>query len=194
MKIILASKSPRRKELLSQIGMEYECIVSHKEENITSHVPGEAVKALSLQKAEDVYEMIRENSDYKDDMLIIGADTVVACDGVIMGKPRDNEDAKTMLRNIRGHHHSVWTGVTLISVSGGNIAKDTFTEETKVYMYDMTDGEIDEYVESGEPLDKAGSYAIQGIGAKYIERIEGDYNNVVGLPVGKLYQKIKGIL
>ena len=189
MEVILASQSPRRRELLSQIGVKYRCMVSDKEEKIDTGVPREAVMRLSYQKAEDIYETVKK--DIREDTLIVGADTVVACEGRIMGKPSDNKNAEEMLKLLRGKCHSVWTGVTIIYISGENIVSDTFEAETRVYMYDMSDDEIKEYVESGEPSDKAGAYAIQGLGARYIEKIEGDYNNVVGLPVSQLYQKLK---
>lgn len=192
MKIVLASKSPRRKELLAQIGIEYDCIVSEKEEIISSTIPKEVVISLSLQKAEDVYELLLEKKDYFiEDTIIIGADTVVACDDLIMGKPSDENNAKEMLSMLSGKQHSVWTGVTIISISGDNKTVETFAEETKVYMYNISEKEIREYVDSGESMDKAGAYAIQGISAKFIEKIDGDYNNVVGLPVARIYQKIK---
>ncbi len=189
MKIILASKSPRRKELMTQVGLEFTCVVSDKEEKIESTIPREVVLNLSKQKAEDVYELVRE--ECSEEMVIVGADTVVAFDDVILGKPKDREDAKRMLKNLRGRSHSVWTGVTLIYDDGGKISTESFAEETKVYMYNMSDEEIDEYVESGEPDDKAGAYAIQGLGARFVEKIEGDYNNVVGLPIGNVYRRIK---
>lgn len=190
MRIILASKSPRRRELLAQIGIEYECIVSDKEEKIAQTVPEEAVKELSKQKAETVFEMTAE-----EEVLVIGADTVVVCGGEIMGKPKDRADAKRMLTRLSGGCHSVWTGVTIIYRAGcakeNAVSVETFAEETRVYMYDISDEEIERYAQSGEPDDKAGAYAIQGAGAKFIKRIEGDYNNVVGLPVAALYQRIK---
>ncbi len=191
MKIVLASKSPRRKELLAQIGIEYECIVSEKEEIISSTIPKEVVASLSLQKAEDVYELLLGNKDYFiEDTIIIGADTVVACEDLIMGKPSNKDNAREMLSLLSGKQHSVWTGVTIISISGTSKTVETFAEETKVYMYNISEEEIKKYIDSGEPMDKAGAYAIQGIGAKFIEKIDGDYNNVVGLPVARIYHKI----
>lgn len=188
-RIILASKSPRRKELLSQIGIEYECMVSEKEEIINDTVPKNVVESLSLQKAQDIYESLKNAGS--DDFIVIGADTVVALKDTIMGKPKDDTDAKRMLKSLSGQSHSVWTGVTLINVSKGEKTVETFAKETKVFMYELSDEEIDEYVASKEPKDKAGAYAIQGLGAKFIQKIEGDYNNVVGLPVSEIYQKIK---
>lgn len=193
MRIILASKSPRRRELLKQIGIEYECIVSDKEEKLTGNTPKEVVLGLSLQKAEDVYELVKGETA-REDTLIIGADTVVALGNNIMGKPKDNDDAVRMLKLLNKNKHSVWTGVTLICVKNGAVRIESFARETKVFMYEMSDREINDYVDSKEPQDKAGAYAIQGMGARFIEKIEGDYNNVVGLPVAELYHRIEKIL
>lgn len=202
MRIILASKSPRRKELLSRIGIEYECIVSEAEEKTTESSPDKVVAELSRQKAENIFEIIRAGERDNSPMVIIGADTVVACDSNIMGKPKDKQDAERMLKLLEGRSHSVWTGVTLLFVnidkngkySENKVISETFACETKVYMYHFSDNEIEEYIKTEEPLDKAGAYGIQGIAAKFIEKIEGDYNNVVGLPVSALYQRIKNIL
>ncbi|MDE6208890.1 MAG: Maf family protein [Lachnospiraceae bacterium] len=187
-KIILASASPRRKELLTQIGLEFEVIVSEADENISADTPENLVMQLSAIKAGAVYE---EHKISADNTLIIGADTVVAMNGQVLGKPKDKEQAKEMLKALSDNKHEVLTGVTIIFVKSGNIVKETFYEKTIVYTYPMTDSEIDEYIESGEPMDKAGSYGIQGIGAKFIKKIDGDYNNVVGLPISRIYQKIK---
>lgn len=187
-KIILASASPRRKELLTQIGLEFEVIVSEADENISADTPENLVMQLSAIKAGAVYE---EHKISADNTLIIGADTVVAMNGQVLGKPKDKEQAKEMLKALSDNKHEVLTGVTIISIKSGNIVKETFYEKTIVYTYPMTDSEIDEYIESGEPMDKAGSYGIQGIGAKFIKKIDGDYNNVVGLPISRIYQKIK---
>lgn len=199
MRVILASKSPRRRELLSQIGIEYECMVSEKEEKIRNTEPEAVVMELSRQKADDVYDMAAAemcgtpHSGDEEPLLVIGADTVVSCGGEIMGKPKDREDAKRMLRCLSGGCHSVWTGVTVRYGNGSASSSETFAEETKVYMYDISDDELEEYVSCGEPDDKAGSYAIQGRGARFVEKIEGDYNNVVGLPAAALYQRLKNI-
>ncbi|MDY5576106.1 MAG: Maf family nucleotide pyrophosphatase [Lachnospiraceae bacterium] len=192
MKIILASKSPRRRELLSQIGLEFECMASEKQEEITSHIPSEIVEHLSVQKAEDICAQM-EQEQSEEEILIIGADTIVVKENQVLGKPKDREDAKKMLKALSGASHSVWTGVTLIYLKEGKKKKRTFSEETKVTMYSITNDEIDEYVAGGEPDDKAGSYAIQGQGAKFIKKIDGDYNNVVGLPVARVYHEIQKI-
>lgn len=184
MEIILASASPRRKELLEQIGMEFTVIPAKGEEHITKKEPEEVVMELSLQKAEEVAKGASKEA------FVIGADTVVAYQGKILGKPKDEEDACRMLQELSGNIHEVYTGVTLIDNKSKEV--HTFYEKTSVTMYPIEDEEIRNYIATKEPMDKAGAYAIQGIGAKFIRRIEGDYCNVVGLPVGRLYQEIRG--
>lgn len=185
--VILASASPRRRELLGQIGINFRIQVSEVEERIGAVGPDEAVRELSAQKAEAVMAQLAQ----KEGSLVIGADTVVSCDGVILGKPVDAEDAKRMLRLLSGRSHEVYTGVTLLH--GENRERYTFAERTVVHFAPMTEEEISDYVATGDPMDKAGAYGIQGICARYITGIEGDYNNVVGLPVGRLYQELKTV-
>ena len=189
MKIILASASPRRRELLTQIGLEFQVVVSNVEEKVTATAPAAVVEELSAQKAEGVLQMLREQAQEEADSLIIGSDTIVAVDGQILGKPKSPEDAKRMLRMLQGRAHEVYTGVTVLR--GGTEERRTFHEETKVLFFPMTEEDIETYVATNDPLDKAGAYGIQGFCARYIQGIEGDYNNVVGLPVGRLYQEIK---
>ncbi len=198
--IILASASPRRKELLEQIGLEFEICPAKGEEVITKTIPEEVVMELSKHKAEEVAAMVSSYSqEHKDittpsDILVIGADTVVAYDGEILGKPQDEADAKRMLRILSGNTHSVFTGVTLVLIDkSGRAGEIVFFEKTDVKMHEMTEQEIDRYVVTGEPMDKAGSYGIQGKCAIYIEKIDGDYNNVVGLPITRIYQELKRI-
>lgn len=168
--IILASASPRRRELLAQIGLDFTVLPASGEEKLTKQIPSEVVEELSSQKAEAVAEQI-------PDGIIIGADTVVCQNGEIMGKPKDEADALRMLRQLQGEMHSVFTGVTLIVKENGSvISKQTFSQETRVYLYAMTDEEIQDYIATGEPMDKAGAYGIQGRFAAYVEGIEGDYN------------------
>lgn len=175
-RIVLASGSPRRSELLAQVGMKFDIVVSNIEEVITKTLPNEVVCELSVQKAQAVYDSIED----KENLLVIGADTVVSADNIILGKPKDDDDAFNMIKMLQGSEHSVFTGVTLI-IDG---ECHTFAEETKVRVYPMTDEEIRSYVKSKEPADKAGAYGIQGLFAAYVKGIDGDYNNVVGLPVG----------
>lgn len=189
-KIILASASPRRKELLRQIGIRYKVMPSMVEEKITKTLPEEVVQELSYQKAVDVCSRLQEQGE--DDFTVIGADTVVAFMNHIMGKPTDVENACEMLNGLQGNVHQVYTGVTICFKQKGMPSMfHTFYERTDVSMYPMTQEEIEAYVATGEPMDKAGAYAIQGKCAAYIESICGDYNNVVGLPIGRLYQELK---
>lgn len=198
--IILASQSPRRKELLEQIGLEFEICPAKGEEIITKSIPEEVVMELSRQKAEEVAAMVSSYTiEHKDittpsDILVIGADTVVAYDGKILGKPVDEADAKSMLSMLSGNTHSVFTGVTLVLIDkSGRAGEIVFYEKTDVKMHKMSEQEIDRYISTGEPMDKAGSYGIQGKCAIYIEKIDGDYNNVVGLPITRIYQELKKI-
>lgn len=216
MDIILASASPRRKELLNQIGWEFTIQVSRVEEKITRTLAWEVVEELSAQKARDVFERVLAECTgaEKGAFLVIGADTVVSCDGKILGKPKGRADAVKMLKLLQGRTHQVYTGVALCYCSGGNsksagmyeagdisfsesgdissgVKELVFHEKTEVTFYPMTDEEIAEYIATGEPMDKAGAYGIQGLGARYISHITGDYGNVVGLPVGRLYQELR---
>ncbi len=198
--IILASASPRRKELLEQIGLEFEICPAKGEEVITKTIPEEVVMELSKQKAEEVASMVvtfgEKNKELTtpSDILVIGADTIVAYEGRILGKPKGEEDAKRMLSMLAGNTHSVFTGVTLVLIDkSGRAGELVFYEKTDVTMFPMSEKEIEWYVAGGEPLDKAGAYGIQGKCAIYIEKIDGDYNNVVGLPIARIYQELKKI-
>lgn len=193
MRIILASASPRRKELLEQIGLKFEVITSHVEEEVSSCKPDRVVEELSRQKAEAVGEQLLQ---CQEELLVIGADTVVALDGCILGKPSDNAEALKMLERLQGREHEIYTGVTILHKAAGQTewSMKCFHERTEVHFYPMTEAEILEYVGTGDPLDKAGAYGIQGFCARYVCRIDGDYNNVVGLPVGVLYQEIREFL
>lgn len=187
-KIILASASPRRKELLEQIGMEFSVFPSSKEEIVETTVPADVVRTLSKQKAEDVWNASYEK---QEDSIVIGADTVVSCEELILGKPKDEADALRMLAMLQGKEHQVWTGVTLIWKEEGKQKHYSFYVETNVVLYAMTQEEIITYIRSGDSMDKAGAYGIQGRFAAYIKSIRGEYNNVVGLPVGRLYHEMK---
>ena len=185
MKIILASASPRRRELLSQLGWEFSVQVSQVEEIITKTHPGEIVEELSELKARAVF------AQTEGDVLVIGADTVVAEKGQILGKPKNSVDAAGMLQNLQDDTHQVYTGVTLCIRKCGQTIIKTFYESTEVTFYPMSRSEIDWYVGTGEPGDKAGAYGIQGIAGRFVKEIKGDYNNVVGLPMARLYQEVK---
>ena len=186
--IILASASPRRKELLEQVGIDCRVVPSMVEERITTSVPQEVVMELSRQKCEEVAGRIKESG------IVLGADTIVAVHGKVLGKPEDEQDAVRMLRELQGNTHQVFTGVTIIWRSEEEIlCKETFFEKTDVTFYPMNEEEIIGYVRTKEPMDKAGAYGIQGRAAAFIPKIKGDYNNVVGLPISHLYNELKKI-
>lgn len=186
-KLILASASPRRRELLEQIGAVFQVCPAKGEEKITKTEPGEAAEELSREKCLEIFQ------SFEDNVTVIGADTIVVLDGKILGKPGSADEAVQMLSTLRGRTHQVFTGVTVMSREGEKIQTVTFHESTQVSFYPMSDKEIEEYVRDGEPMDKAGAYGIQGKGAVFIREIRGDYNNVVGLPVAKLYQELKNM-
>lgn len=197
--IILASNSPRRKELLTQMGLSFEVCPAKGEEVITTSVPKEVVMELSKQKAEEVaagylswYEKKSiEQLASADDILVIGADTVVACKEQILGKPENEKKAKEMLRMLSGNTHSVYTGVTCVFIDkSGRCGEHVFYEKTDVTVAELSEEEIDRYVKTGDPMDKAGSYGIQGPFAIHIKEICGDYFNVVGLPIARLYAEM----
>lgn len=205
-RIILGSASPRRRELLEQIGISFEVRVSDKEEVYHSLIPEEIVKELALSKAENVAYDLREKQeqvkqisfDKKNnvllDTIVIGADTIVVSDGSILGKPKDEADAVRMIRSLQGRSHKVYTGVAILDYDDEGKRKSVVhAVETEVFVNPMSDEEILEYAATGEPLDKAGAYGIQGRFAAYIERIDGDYYNVVGLPVSYVYRQLKEI-
>ena len=192
-KFVLASGSPRRKELLEQLGLEFEISSAHGEEIITKTFPSDIVEELSRQKANEVAGRYADTCK-NDTCVIIGADTIVAFGNEIMGKPKDYKAATAMLTKLQGTVHQVYTGVTLVVTEGGTEKQApqiiTFHEKTDVCMYPMTPEQIAAYVATGEPMDKAGAYAIQGKCAIYIKEIHGEYNNVVGLPVARLMQEL----
>ena len=208
-KIILGSASPRRKELLEQIGAGFEIKVSEKEEIYHSERPEEIVCELALMKAENVASEL--STEERRNAVVIGADTIVVLDGAILGKPADQEDAARMLSSLQGRCHEVYTGVAVLEYGGdtekasagaaeqipggltGAARKENYAVETKVYVNPMTEQEIRDYIATGEPMDKAGAYGIQGRFAAYIDRIDGDYYNVVGLPVSRVYRTLKGM-
>ena len=184
-RIILASASPRRRELLDQIGVVFEVCPSSAKEVMTSSLPQEVVQDLSRCKGQEVFEKT------SGDVLVIGADTVVAFQDSILGKPADESMARDMLRRLQGRRHQVYTGVTLFIRQDGAKIQKSFYEKTEVVFYPMSEEEIDAYVKTKEPMDKAGAYGIQGRSAVFVEKIDGDYNNVVGLPLARLYQELK---
>ena len=174
MEIILASGSPRRRALLTQMGLSFRVVVSHADEAVDPALPpAEQVEQLSLRKAQAVAPLVSR------DAVILAADTLVALDGVILGKPGTPREAADMLTRLSGRTHTVFTGFTLLR--GEEVV--TQSEATRVTFRPLTPGEIDAYVATGEPMDKAGAYGIQGLGGLLVEGIEGDYFNVMGLPV-----------
>ncbi len=193
--IILASASPRRSELLKQTGLSFRVMPADVDEDaVIASLAGEkerdqypalVVEKLSEEKAQAVACGISEG-------IVIGADTIVWAGG-IMGKPRDRADARRMLLKIQGGTHSVFTGVTVLE-KGGEEKTHSFYRETKVKVYPMTEAEIEAYIDTGEPMDKAGAYGIQGQFGLWVESIEGDYNTVVGLPLSALWQLLKELI
>lgn len=179
MKIVLASSSPRRKELLETAGISFEIDVEGVDETPIGNTPEEKVCSIAEQKCAPV--AARRKAD-----CVIGADTVVSLDGDILGKPKDEADAKAMLRRLSGREHTVYTGVCIINAD----KKLVFCEATRVKFFELSQEDIDAYVSSGEPMDKAGAYGIQGLGCTLVEGICGDYFNVVGLPVAKTVRAI----
>ncbi len=185
-KIVLASASPRRKLLLEQVGiMPDEIRAANIDENINEDNPEKLVIELSRQKAEYVAK------DFSDNQIIIAADTIVVLDSEILGKPQNRKHASEMLGKIAGRSHYVYTAVTLIFKNGAKEERKTFLEKTEVMLYPISEEDIREYVATGDADDKAGAYGIQGVFARFVKGIHGDYNNVVGLPVGRVYQELQ---
>ena len=179
MNLVLASKSPRRSEILRNAGIEFTVRVADADETLPQGIkPCDAVVFLAAKKAMAVERAENET--------VLGADTIVVLDDKILGKPKDKDDAYNMIKSLSGRVHSVFTGVCAI----GNGYSMTFAEETKVEFLPLTEEEIQDYINSDEPYDKAGAYGIQGLASKFIRGIEGDYFNVVGLPISRIYEKI----
>lgn len=180
-KIILASKSPRRKELLSEMGITFDIYSKEIEEHLDPDVePARAVEKLAEEKAQAVFDECL-------DAIVIGADTVVCVDHEILGKPKDREDARRMLEKLSGSTHQVIGGVALLSKE----KRIVFSCVTTVHFYELSEEQILAYIDSNEPMDKAGAYGIQGLGKQFVEGIEGDYFNVVGLPVSRVLRALK---
>lgn len=199
-RVVLASASPRRKQIMELVGLQFEVWPSEKEEVITKTDPADICKELSRQKALDVASSIRTyNEAHPDlttqtDILVIGADTIVAKDGKIFGKPADEADAKNMLKSLSGDTHSVYTGVSLVFISKeGRVGEHTFCEETKVTFFEAGDAELDAYIATGDVYDKAGAYGIQSGAAAFVKGIDGDFYNVMGLPVARMLWELKSI-
>ncbi len=200
-RLVLASASPRRRELLSRLGIDFEVRVSKCEERTEETEPKAAVMDLAREKARAVARelegscVISANENRTGTVasldataLVIGADTIVVLDQEILGKPKDAEDARRMLRELSGRSHHVYTGVSGIFLPEGR--EVTFAEETEVIVDHLSEEEIEAYLASGEPFDKAGAYGIQGLFGRHVRGIVGDYFNVVGLPVHKVYKML----
>jgi septum formation protein len=180
-KFILASNSPRRKELMELLGFDYEIITANGDEDVPANQsPEETVTDLAYQKALAVFRFHR-------DRVVLGFDTLVHTDTSIYGKPKDQADAFQMLKELSGKTHVVVTGVAILTKAKSK----SFYTKTSVTFYPMTDQEIQDYIATGEPMDKAGAYAIQGYGARFVEQVQGDYFTIVGMPIARLYHELK---
>lgn len=184
-KLVLASGSPRRSELLANANLSFEVVVSEVDEQVDPNLaPAEIVQSLALQKAEDVAKRL------SGDVVVLGADTIVTLNNQILGKPKGEAEARNMLQQLSGKEHFVYTGVAIVS----NTKTQTFYEKTSVQFWQLTEHEIDNYISSGEPFDKAGAYGIQKLGSTLVKRIEGDYFTVVGLPISRTVRELKKYL
>ena len=190
MRVILASKSPRRREILTALGVKFEIVSADADESSPITDPEKLVRELALRKGRATRELLRAKGEWGDDVLVIAADTVVAADRKILGKPHGDAEAAEMLRLLSGHAHTVVSGVALLSGEREAAA----SESTAVSFARMTEEEIARYVQSGEPRDKAGAYAVQGLASLWISGLQGDYFNVVGLPVYRLNALCKEFL
>ncbi len=180
-KLILASQSPRRKELLEKCGYPFEVIVADIDETIDANIPlKKAIQQLAYQKAKKVF-------DEHPDAIVIGSDTIVSIDQKILGKPKDEKEAYDTLKLLSNRTHQVITGLSILSKEKNY----SHVSVNQVTFYDLSDEEINKYISTNEPMDKAGSYAIQGIASRYIKSIEGDYYAIVGLPVSVVYHILK---
>lgn len=183
-KIILASNSPRRKELMQYLNLEFEIIPSDIEEVIDPKAEHEdLVMDLAFQKAYSIFK------EYKD-AIVIGFDTLVVIDDYVLGKPKDEEEAKMFLNILSGNNHRVVTGCSILTAGYSK----SFYSDAIVSFAKLTEQEIEDYVKTKEPMDKAGAYGIQGYGAKFVTGINGDYFTIVGFPISKLYQELKKLM
>ncbi len=187
MNLLLASKSPRRRDLLTDAGYDFEIISSPFDEtevDLTSN-PAQGVCDIACGKATAAFDTLSDEK--KSEAVVLGADTIVVCDGEVLLKPKDEADAAATLRKLSGKRHQVHTAVSIISAT----ERETFVSTTDVYFYELTDAEISAYIETSEPMDKAGSYGIQGKGGLLVEKIDGDYYNVVGLPIARTVRALQ---
>ncbi len=202
MKVVLASKSPRSQELLSHLFTDFMIIPAQGEEKAVFTTPEEYVRNLATDKAKEIAEKILSKdaeisvTTDNEDILVIGADTIVYADSQVLGKPKDTDDAYRILSLLSGTSHQVYTGVCFLLTKGKTQAFIThsFAEKTEVFVDTLSPDEIRDYIATGDPLDKAGSYGIQGVFSKHITHINGDYFNVVGLPVSRIYRELRDFL
>ena len=188
--VILASASPRRTELLKQAGIAHIIMPATCDEQTSATQPEQYVMELAERKADDVLACYVKDHP-GESVIVIGSDTVVSVDGKILGKPKTEEEAFTMLSSLQNHTHQVYTGVAVLENKNRKETKKVFCEQSDVEVYPMTKEEILSYIKTGDCMDKAGAYGVQGHFAIYIKGIHGDYNNIVGLPIARLYQELK---
>ncbi len=192
MQVILASKSPRRKEILQTLGISFTIVTADTDESSDQTDPALLVEQLSLQKAQDVFHVLEKKGELLPDTLIIASDTVVALNGEILGKPKDREDARRMINGLQNTVHHVLSGIAFCYYDAqGNQKQAVSHASTAVHFGPMSEDDVRLYLDSGEPYDKAGAYAIQGLAGRWITGIEGDYFNVVGLPVNVMCELAK---
>ena len=192
MQVILASKSPRRKEILQTLGISFTIVTADTDESSNQTNPALLVEQLSLQKAQDVLHVLEKKGELLPDTLIIASDTVVALNGEILGKPKDREDARRMINGLQNTVHHVLSGIAFCYYDAqGNQKQAVSHASTAVHFGPMSKDDVQLYLDSGEPYDKAGAYAIQGLAGRWITGIEGDYFNVVGLPVNVMCELAK---
>ena len=188
MDIILASGSPRRSDLMKQVGLDFRVSTCNTDESYDSSLsPADIVMELSLRKADAVFDKEMPEKD----TVVVAADTIVVLDNEILGKPKDRNDAVRMLTELSGRKHQVYTGVALYYYVGGRVFIENFADRADVYFRELSQDMINEYVDSWEPMDKAGAYGIQGLGAVLVDKIDGDYYTIVGLPISKVYHSIR---
>lgn len=187
-KIILASSSPRRCALLNQMGIKFDLIPSDIDEDNFKNLKGvDLVKTLALEKAKNIFKKIDKK---ENNICIIGCDTIVSINDIILGKPKDKEDAINMLLLLNGNMHTVFTGLSLIGLKDGIYFEETIYSSSNVYFSKFSKNELLEYVNTLEPMDKAGAYGIQGKGGFLVSKIDGDFYSIMGLPINKLYNML----
>ena len=187
-KIILASSSPRRCALLNQMGIKFDLMPSNINEDTFKHLKGsELVKTLALEKAKNIFNKLEKT---EENICIIGCDTIVSINDIILGKPKDKEDALNMLMLLNNNMHTVFTGLSLVGLKNNVYFEETICSSSNVYFSNFSKKELLEYVNTLEPMDKAGAYGIQGKGGFLVSKIDGDFYSIMGLPINKLYNML----